>query len=162
LKNAAWPVREFLRQALLAYSYRAEGRAAEFSEAWKTAVIAAGSDPMKAKVLLARVVAWKWGDERFDVVAKLFQLTPGDKPLRDALIAWETAEATHGKPESDFLPNCRDRTAQTDPFKTTSPTRVCCLIPISLARESLPTNSCAAPGVALLCHHPGVRPFKTG
>ncbi|HEX2853317.1 MAG TPA: hypothetical protein VHO24_08770 [Opitutaceae bacterium] len=93
LKTGSWPNREFLRQALLAYTYRTQARSAEFSEAWKAAIVAIGNDPVRsplnARMLLQRAEQWKWLHERYDVVWKLFSLTPGNYSVRQALLAWE-------------------------------------------------------------------------
>lgn len=89
LKTGSWPTREFLRQALLAYTYRTQARSAEFSEAWKSAVVAIGSDPNKARALLQRAEQWKWLHERYDVVWKLFSINPANFSVRQALLAWE-------------------------------------------------------------------------
>jgi Flp pilus assembly protein TadD len=93
LKTGSWPEREFLRQALLAYTYRTQARSAEFAEAWKAAVVAIGSDPAKspvrARLLLQRAEQWKWLHERYDVVWKLFSLNPANVTVRLALAAWE-------------------------------------------------------------------------
>lgn len=93
LKTGSWPNREFLRQALLAYTYRTQARSAEFSEAWKAAIVAIGNDPVKgrhnAALLLQRSEQWKWLHERYDVVWKMFSLNPANFSVRQALIAWE-------------------------------------------------------------------------
>lgn len=84
-----WPAREFLRRALLAYSYRAQHRRTEFTEAWHGAVQLAGSTFSHTRELLVRVEAWHWGRERFDLLWKLFALLPGRPELRQELAAWE-------------------------------------------------------------------------
>lgn len=93
LRSGTWPNYEFLRQALLAYTYRAQQRPGDFAEAWKAALLAIGADYQKdypkASYLFARLEAWKWGAERYDVVWKLFSLVPTNAQLREALIAWE-------------------------------------------------------------------------
>ncbi len=89
LRSESWKELEFMREALLAYAYRAQGRSADFAEAWRLAVIGAGTDVRKANLLLSRVDEWKWVPERFAVIWKLFALIPGNVQLQGALIQWE-------------------------------------------------------------------------
>lgn len=89
LRGGHWPQRNFLREALLAHAYRDLGRSAEFAEAWKLAVIGAGSDLRKALALLARTEQWQWVNERYEVVWKLFNLVPANESVQQILIAWE-------------------------------------------------------------------------
>jgi cellulose synthase operon protein C len=93
LKSGTWPTLEFVRQALLAYTYRAQQRPSDFAEAWKATLLAIGSDPIKdpqkAGYLLSRVEGWKWVTERYDVVWKLFTLVPTNAQFREALMTWE-------------------------------------------------------------------------
>ena len=84
-----WPEREFLRRALLAYSYRAQNRRTEFTEAWKGAAQLAGASFNHTRELLARIEAWRWRRERFDLLWKLFALLPGNSELRREIAAWE-------------------------------------------------------------------------
>jgi hypothetical protein len=91
LRNSTWTDNEFLRQALLARAARAEGRAADFAQAWELALIAGGSDVRKSLSLLARTEEWGWQVERYDVVWKLFGLLPNYEPAQQALALWEKA-----------------------------------------------------------------------
>ncbi len=90
-----WGDSNYVRAALLAYAYRKLGRTADSSDAWKLAVIAAGSDIppgaglVKSAELLARVDGWKWEEEHFDVVWKLFALIPRNAEVQQQLITWE-------------------------------------------------------------------------
>ena len=89
LRAVTWKRNEYLRQALLAHAYRAEGRSADFAEAWKLAVIAASTDIRQANALLARVDQWKWITERYAVIWKLFALVPANESVRKVLTVWE-------------------------------------------------------------------------
>jgi hypothetical protein len=89
LRGGNWPGREYLREALLAHAYRDEGRSADFTEAWKLALIGAGSDLRKTTALLARVDEWRWVTERHDVVWKLFALVPTNETVQQVLTVWE-------------------------------------------------------------------------
>jgi cellulose synthase operon protein C len=95
LKSMVWPSMDFLRHAMLAYSYRARSRTVEFNEAWNAAVVGVGStDRQKILGLMRRTEEWKWNDERYDLVWKLFTLLPNQPEVHQALIAWEKA---HGR-----------------------------------------------------------------
>jgi len=89
LRGPQWVRREFLRQALLAYSYRAQGRSADFAESWNLALIEAGDELRKTLVLLAKVQEWSWVQERYALVWKLFLLVPANESVRQTLIVWE-------------------------------------------------------------------------
>lgn len=89
LRGGRWAKREYLREALLAYAYRAQDRPADFTEAWRLALISAGSDLGRATTLLARADEWRWGVERHDVIWKLFGLVPENESVQQSLISWE-------------------------------------------------------------------------
>jgi cytochrome c-type biogenesis protein CcmH/NrfG len=89
LKAALWPNGEYLRHTLLAYSYRARGRAVDFGNSWKTAVDAVGTDLPKIRDLLQRTEQWKWPEERYDVIWKLFAVLPTNTTVQQALIVAE-------------------------------------------------------------------------
>jgi hypothetical protein len=84
-----WPEKEYLRLALLAHAYRALGRATEFSEAWNGAVQFAGYRFRDAVDLLDRVQAWRWANERADMLWKVFAFLPTNPDLRRDLLTWE-------------------------------------------------------------------------
>jgi Flp pilus assembly protein TadD len=87
--EAEWDKREFLRRALLAYSYRELARRTESIEAWNGAVSLAGTSFQQSRELLVRVETWRWRRERFDVLWKLFGYLPGQLDLRRELATWE-------------------------------------------------------------------------
>jgi Flp pilus assembly protein TadD len=89
LRDGNWPEREYLREALLAHAYRDQGRSADFTVAWKMALIGTGSDLRKTAALLARVDEWRWVNEHYDVVWNLFALVPTNESVQQALIGWE-------------------------------------------------------------------------
>jgi cellulose synthase operon protein C len=92
LKAAAWPNREFLRQTLLAYSYRARGRTVDFNDAWKSAVVNLSTerrDQWKIEELRRRMNEWKWTDEQYDVIWKMFAIEPKNPLIQQSLINWE-------------------------------------------------------------------------
>lgn len=89
LLSGNWPSMEYLRRALLSYSYRVEGRSAEFDEAWKGAVVEAGGDIRQCLALLQKVQAWRWEKEAFDVMWRLFSLAPDNAQVRQQLLIWE-------------------------------------------------------------------------
>jgi Flp pilus assembly protein TadD len=89
LRGEPWREREFLRAALLAHAYRAQGRVADFSATWRLALIATGSDRGRMLALLARADDWRWAVERHEVIWKLFGLEPENTTIQDALIRWE-------------------------------------------------------------------------
>lgn len=84
-----WNEINYLRQAFHAHASRQLGRAADFAESWKLAVLSAGSDIGRSLDLLRRVDAWKWQEEHYDVMWKLFALRPRENTIRQDLIAWE-------------------------------------------------------------------------
>ncbi len=89
LRGLRWPERDYLREALLAYAYRAQGRSADFSAAWRLALVGTGSDLRKTATLLARVDGWRWVNERHDVIWRIFALNPANESVQHALILWE-------------------------------------------------------------------------
>ena len=89
LKGAAWKQNEHLRMALLAYVYRMTGRSADSSESWKIAMIATGKDPRKIAALLRYVEIWRWDDERYDLLWRLFDVMPGNGAVERFLVARE-------------------------------------------------------------------------
>lgn len=89
LRGARWKAGETQRLALLARAYRMMGRQADFAESWKLALIAVGQDVRAGARLLETVSAWDWPEERRDVLWKIFNLIPTNKPLREQLITHE-------------------------------------------------------------------------
>ncbi|MEO6874945.1 MAG: hypothetical protein ABI222_08995 [Opitutaceae bacterium] len=89
LTGQRWVRREYLRQALLASAYRAQGRSAEFTQAWGLALLDAGGNLPKTLELLAKTQAWNWVNERYDVAWKLFLLVPLNDEVRSGLVRWE-------------------------------------------------------------------------
>jgi Flp pilus assembly protein TadD len=89
LRRLVWKRDDYLRQALLAYAFRAEGRSAEFAEAWKFAVLSAGTDVHQTNALLTRVDEWKWVTERYALIWKLFAHVPTNESVQRVLVAWE-------------------------------------------------------------------------
>ncbi|MEO6568094.1 MAG: hypothetical protein ABIO94_04970 [Opitutaceae bacterium] len=111
LKSMVWPSAEYLRHAFLAYTYRARSRTVEFNDAWNAAVLAVGgSDKQKIINLMRRAEDWKWNDEKYDLVWKLFALLPNQPEVQQALIAWEKA---HGRTSN--LNNIFARIVSADP-----------------------------------------------
>lgn len=92
LAGERWPEREFIRQALVAYAARQNGRVAEAGQAWRLAVIEAGDNVRDASELLALVARWGWQTEQYDLVWKLFALLPRNEAISRQLIAWERAQ----------------------------------------------------------------------
>jgi predicted Zn-dependent protease len=89
LRGERWTEREYLRAAFLAYAFRAQGKTADFTQAWRLALIATGSDANRMTDLLTRADAWRWGVERHDVVWKLFGLFPDNPSIQEILVRWE-------------------------------------------------------------------------
>jgi len=92
LRDTTWPKNDFLREAMLAYAYRAQGRSSDFEGAWKRALLGVGSDLRKTSGLLARVDEWRWVPERHEVVWKLFTLVPTNESVQDILLRWERSQ----------------------------------------------------------------------
>jgi predicted Zn-dependent protease len=89
LKGAAWKQNEHIRMALLAYVYRKTGRSSDFAESWKIAMIATGKDPRKIAALLRYVETWRWDNERYDLLWRLFDVMPGNAAVERFLVARE-------------------------------------------------------------------------
>lgn len=89
LRGARWTEREYLRSALLAHAHRALGEQADFTSAWRLALLAAGSDEKRLTDLLGRADAWRWAVERHEVVWRLFGLFQGNVSIQDTLVRWE-------------------------------------------------------------------------
>ncbi|HEY4247261.1 MAG TPA: CDC27 family protein [Lacunisphaera sp.] len=89
LKGVAWKQNEHIRMALLAYAYRMTGRSADSAEDWKIAMIATGKDPRKIAALLRYVETWRWDDERYDLLWRLFDVMPGNAAVEHFLVARE-------------------------------------------------------------------------
>lgn len=92
LRGAVWPQREYLRQAMLARAYRAQGRSADFAEAWRSAINTAGSNLSTTVGLLGRVEEWKWTNERFELAWKLYGFLPDNAQIKNSLISWERSQ----------------------------------------------------------------------
>lgn len=90
--GAHWKHREFMRQALIAYSARRNARLADAGNAWRLAVIQAGDNVRSTSELLALVGRWGWQTEQYDLVWKLFALMPRNDTISRQLIAWERAQ----------------------------------------------------------------------
>jgi cellulose synthase operon protein C len=94
-RGGNWGDFNYLRETWLAYAYRTLGRKADFTDAWKRAVIAAGAGSdlqtafRRSADLVARVDKWKWEDEHYDVLWKIFSLFPRNLAVRQDLIGWE-------------------------------------------------------------------------
>lgn len=90
LRGPSWKVHETRRLTLLARVYRERGRAVDFAETWKLALIAADRNDLNGVVWLLRTVeSWHWDAERTDVLWKLFNLIPGTVSVQQQLIARE-------------------------------------------------------------------------
>jgi cellulose synthase operon protein C len=89
LRGAAWKVNEHQRLALLAHAYRLTGRFADSAQSWKLAMISAGQDPRKITALLRNVENWKWDNERYDLLWRLFNLMPTNTAVQKFLVARE-------------------------------------------------------------------------
>ncbi len=89
LKGVAWKQNEHIRMALLAYDYRMIGRSADSAESWKIAMIATGKEPRKIAALLRYVETWRWDDERYDLLWRLFDAMPGNAAVERFLVARE-------------------------------------------------------------------------
>jgi cellulose synthase operon protein C len=89
LRGERWTEREYLRAAFLAHALRAQGKTAEFSQAWRLALVATGSDAGRMTDLLTRVDGWRWVAERHEVVWKLFGLFPDNTSIQEILVLWE-------------------------------------------------------------------------
>ena len=91
-RSGNWGEVNYLRQAFHAYASRQLGHAADFTESWKLAVLSAGSELRRAGELLRRVDSWKWREEHYDVLWKIFALLPRDNSVRQDLIGWEKSQ----------------------------------------------------------------------
>ncbi|MEO7797931.1 MAG: hypothetical protein ABIY47_09435 [Opitutaceae bacterium] len=110
LKSAVWPSAEYLRHAFLAYTYRARSRGVDFNESWNTAVVGVGTDMQKIGNLMRLAQEWKWTDEQYDLVWKIFTKFPNRPEVQQALIGWEKA---HGRTSN--LNNIFARIVAVDP-----------------------------------------------
>lgn len=89
LRGTPWKNDEHLRMALLAYVYRMTGRQSDFAESWKIAMISAGQDPRKITRLLQNAEKWKWENERYELLWKLFNQMPTNAAIQKFLVARE-------------------------------------------------------------------------
>lgn len=89
LRGSRWSKDEPLRLGLLAHAYRMSGRERDFSETWKQAVGATGQDARMVMTLLRNVEQWRWNEERYDLLWKLFNLMPAVGSVQDLLVAHE-------------------------------------------------------------------------
>ena len=92
LRPLKWTENEYARHALLAYSARQRGDDRAFNEAWKLAVIEAGSNPRRIQALLSRATTWGWQEQRIELLWKKFSIDPSDKTTRQQIAAWERAK----------------------------------------------------------------------
>ena len=89
LDRLNWLGGDYMRQAFLAHAYRDLGRSANFETAWRLAVIGASPDIHKTTTLLAWADGWRWVNERYEVVWKLFALVPTNPSVQSVLAGWE-------------------------------------------------------------------------
>jgi tetratricopeptide (TPR) repeat protein len=89
LRTCRWSQRAWLRDALLAHAFREQGRAVQFAEAWRQALIGTGSDLQKSTALLARVEGWRWVSERHEVIWRIFAILPTHVGVQQILLSWE-------------------------------------------------------------------------
>ncbi len=89
LIGASWKTDEYLRRSLLARAYRETGHSLDFAESWKIAMISAGQDPRRITRLLRQVEVWRWDNERYDLLWRLFNLKPTNVPVQQFLVARE-------------------------------------------------------------------------
>jgi len=92
LRGCKWKDGEFARHAMLAYKHRITGSERLFAEEWKLAVIEVGNNPRKLQTLLARTLAWRWQDERYELLWKRFSIDPSDIATRQQLVSWESSK----------------------------------------------------------------------
>ncbi len=89
LRPIKWTENEYMRHAFLAYSYRKRGDERAFNDAWKLAVIEAGSTPNRIQNLIDRTTSWGWPEQRIELLWKKFGLNPADKETRQQIAQWE-------------------------------------------------------------------------
>lgn len=92
VRNANWGELNYQRLTLQSYALRKLGREAEAKELWKLAVASVGSNLGKAGDLVRRVEGWKWREEYYDVLWKIFSIRPQENQVRQALIGWERSQ----------------------------------------------------------------------
>jgi len=90
LRRTTWGDREYLRMALTAYVERARSESSGRSY-WRTAVGAAWNDPEKLDHLRALASQWGWRNEKFDVLARQFELDPSNREVFAELVDYHRA-----------------------------------------------------------------------
>ncbi len=91
LKASDWKEIEFERLALLSYAQQKLGQTAAFAETWRLALAHAAANQAKLNLLLQHTAQWRWDDQRFEVLWKLFQLDPREASVQRQLFARERA-----------------------------------------------------------------------
>jgi hypothetical protein len=87
LRRSSWGEREYLRMALTAYVERSRDESSSRSY-WRTAVGAAWGDAGKLAQLKALATQWGWRNEKFDVLARLFELDPSNREVFAELVEY--------------------------------------------------------------------------
>jgi len=89
LRPLKWTENEFVRQLLLAHAARVRADDRAFADAWRLAVIEVGNNPRRLQMLLTRVNALGWPEQRMELLWRKFSMDPSDKAARNQLGTWE-------------------------------------------------------------------------
>ncbi len=91
LKRATWGDSDYERLVLIALAQRQLGNLPAFGETWRLALTSAGTSTAKLEGLRQRAVAWNWGEQRIEVLWRLFQQNPRAAAVQQQLFAHERA-----------------------------------------------------------------------
>jgi len=89
LREGSWEKDDYLRMALLAYVYRMTGRMNLSAESWKIAMNSAGQDLRKMSRLIRDVEQWRWENERYELLWRIFNVMPTNEAVQKFLVARE-------------------------------------------------------------------------
>jgi cellulose synthase operon protein C len=86
LKSEKWEENDFLRQALLAYAQRSQGKDGEARGMWRIAVSGAGNRPANLAVLEDMCERWGWPQERIEILNRIYTRDPLDTKVFNELV----------------------------------------------------------------------------
>ncbi|PTY05459.1 hypothetical protein DB347_13845 [Opitutaceae bacterium EW11] len=78
VQTGNWANRDFLRQAILAYAQRQQGRPSEADNTWRIAVASAGTRAANFSALAELAHRWGWNQEYIELLSRIYQRDPGD------------------------------------------------------------------------------------
>lgn len=130
VQSGNWDARDFLRQALLAYSQRQQGRVGESDNTWRIAIASAGTRSTNLSALADLAHRWGWNQQYIELLNRIYQRDPSDTKAFSELVEHytrnnQTGELAHVyQLRVDGTPNDNDAKARFAYFSLLTNTNV--------------------------------------